>query len=198
MKHKIILPLVAAVPLAITGCATTDAHYVATGGSQNIVNIDQINIQDYIQAAESASTDLIGSGALNRVANPPAVLAISRIVNNTGQQIDTDLLVKKIRVVVLQSGQAVTTTTIGLGGKAEDPLAKGMQQENEFMSDQKNTRLPDFTLSGKIIETRARAGNVRQSTYSFQLSLTDTKTGNAVWESEKEITKQGRRPSVGF
>ncbi|MEI9962934.1 MAG: hypothetical protein WDM76_18005 [Limisphaerales bacterium] len=139
---------------------------------------------------------MISSGALNRVANPPAVLAISRIVNNTGQQIDTDLLVKKIRVVVLQSGQAVTTTTVGLGGRAEDPLAKGMQQENEFMNDQKITRLPDFTLSGKIIETRARAGNVRQSTYSFQLSLTDTKTGNAVWESEKEITKQGKRPQL--
>ena len=126
------------------------------------------------------------------------MLAISRIVNNTGQQIDTDLLVKKIRVAVLNSGKAQTTTTMGLGGTAEDPMAKGLQQENEFMSDQKTTRKPDFTLSGKIIETTARAGNTHQSTYSFQLSLTDAKTGLAVWEGEKEITKQGTRSSVGF
>jgi penicillin-binding protein activator len=122
---------------------------------------------------------------------------MSRIVNNTGQQIDTDLLTKKIRVALLQSGKAVTTTTMGLGGTAEDPLAKGMQQETEFMNDQKPARLPDFSLSGKIIQTMARAGSTRQSTFSFQLSLTD-KSGLAVWEGEKEITKQGTRSAVGF
>jgi hypothetical protein len=197
MKSKIIFSLLAALPFVIGGCAT-NAHYVETGGRENVVSVNQINIQDYIQAANAAVNDLLASGALDRVATPPAVLAISRIVNNTGQQIDTDLLVKKIRVAVLNSGKAQTTTTMGLGGTAEDPMAKGLQQENEFKSDQKATRTPDFTLSGKIIETTARAGSTRQSTYSFQLSLTDSKTGLAVWEGEKEITKQGTRPSVGF
>ena len=197
MKSKIIFSLLAVLPFVIGGCAT-NAHYVETGGRENVVSINQINIQDYIQAANAAVNDLLASGALDRVPNPPAVLAISRIVNNTGQQIDTDLLVKKIRVAVLNSGKAQTTTTMGLGGTAEDPMAKGLQQENEFMSDQKTTRKPDFTLSGKIIETTARAGSTRQSTYSFQLSLTDARTGLAVWEGEKEITKQGTRPSVGF
>ena len=197
MKSKIIFSLLAALPFVIGGCAT-NAHYVETGGRENVVSVNQINIQDYIQAANAAVNDLLASGALDRVATPPAVLAISRIVNNAGQQIDTDLLVKKIRVAVLNSGKAQTTTTMGLGGTAEDPMAKGLQQENEFKSDQKATRTPDFTLSGKIIETTARAGSTRQSTYSFQLSLTDSKTGLAVWEGEKEITKQGTRPSVGF
>ncbi|HEY5345639.1 MAG TPA: penicillin-binding protein activator LpoB [Verrucomicrobiae bacterium] len=196
MKNKIIIPLVAASAVFLTGCAT-DAHYVATGGTQNIVNVGQINIQDYIQAANAATADLLASGALDRVKNPPAVLAISRIVNNTGQQIDTDLLVKKIRVALLQSGKAVTTTTFGLGGSAEDPLAKGMQQESQFMNDQKATRTADFSLSGKIIQLNARAGNTTQATYSFQLSLTDTQ-GLAVWEGEKEITKQGTQGTIGF
>jgi uncharacterized protein (TIGR02722 family) len=197
MKHKIIFPLIAAVPFFVIGCASDNAHYVETGGRENITTVGEINIQDYIQAANSAVQDLLASGALDKVSNPPAVLAMSRIVNDTGQQIDTDLLTKKIRVALLQSGKAMTTTTFGLGGQAEDPLAKGIQQENEFMNDQKKTRTPDFSLSGKIIETRARAGDVRQSTYSFQLSLTDTQ-GLAVWEGETEITKQGTRPSVGF
>ena len=197
MKSKIIFSLLAALPLVIGGCAT-NAHYVETGGRESVVSVNQINIQDYIQAANAAVNDLLASGALDRVPNPPAVLAISRIVNNTGQQIDTDLLVKKIRVAVLNSGKAQTTTTMGLGGTAEDPMAKGLQQENEFMNDQKTTRKPDFTLSGKIIETTARAGSTRQSTYSFQLSLTDARTGLAVWEGEKEITKQGTRPAVDF
>src|ERR1039458_9712147 len=120
MKSKIIFSLLAALPLVIGGCAT-NAHYVETGGRENVVSVNQINIQDYIQAANAATSELLASGALDRVATPPAVLAISRIVNNTGQQIDTDLLTKKIRVAVLNSGKALTTTTMGLGGTAEDP-----------------------------------------------------------------------------
>lgn len=181
----------------LAGCAT-NAHYVETGGRENIVSVGQINIQDYIQAASDSVNDLIASGALDKAPQIPAVLAISRIVNNTGQQIDTDLLTKKMRVALLQTGKILTTTTLGLGGKAEDPMAKGIQDEAEFMADKNVTRNPDFTLSGKIIQTTARAGSVRQSTYSFQLSLTDTKTGLAVWEGEKEITKQGKKPAVGF
>ena len=197
MKKTILLSLLAAaIPFVVGGCAS--AHYVETGGRESVVNVGQINIQDYIQAANAATSDLLASGALDRVDTPPAVLAISRIVNNTGQQIDTDLLTKKIRVALLQSGKALTTTTMGLGGTAEDPMAKGLQQEAEFKSDQKVTRTPDFTLSGKIIQTIARDGNTSQSTFSFQLSLTDPKSGLAVWEGEKEITKQGGRPSVGF
>ncbi len=197
MKNKIILPmLAAAIPLIGAGCGT-NAHYIQTGGSQSVVTVGQINIQDYIQAADAMTGELLASGALDRVATPPAVLAISRIVNNTGQQIDTDQLIKKIRIAVLNSGKALTTTTFGLGGKAEDPMAQGLQQENEFKSD-KTTRTPDFTLSGKIIQLAVKAGDTSQSTYSFQLSLTDAKSGLAVWEGEKEITKQGTRSSVGF
>jgi hypothetical protein len=186
MKIKALIPLVTIVA-AVAGCSSPNAHYIQTGGQESVVTVGQINIQDFITAANAATADLLGSGALDRVAHPPAILAISRIVNNTSQQIDTDLLVKKIRVALLQSGKAVTTTTYGLGGP-EDPLAAQTPGSSP---------LPDFTLSGKIIETFVRAGDIRQATYSFQLSLTDRR-GLAVWEGEKEITKQGARSTVGF
>lgn len=187
MKIKVLIPLVSIVA-AVAGCSSPNAHYIQTGGQESVVNVGQINIQDFMSAADAATGDLLASGVLNRVQPPPAVLAISRIVNNTSQQLDTDLLVKRIRVALLHSGKAVTTTTYGVGGP-EDPLAAQMQGES--------SRAPDFTLSGKIIETYARAGNIRQATYSFQLSLTDHQ-GLAVWESDKDITKQGARSSVGF
>ena len=101
MKNKIILPLVAAVPLAIAGCAT-DAHYVQTGDKEQIISAGQINIQDYANAANAAVNDLLHLGALDKVSNPPAVLFISRIINNTGQQIDTDLLTQKISIALLK------------------------------------------------------------------------------------------------
>ena len=189
MNNKILLPLVAATAALFTGCAT-DAHYVQTGDREQIVSLNQINIQDYANAANDAVKDLLSSGALDKVANPPALLELSRIINNTDQQVDTDLLTKKISIALLQSGKAQTKTV--------DSKATGYQQENEFMNDQKTTRMPDFTLSGKIIETVDRAGSTRRTTYSFQLSLNDTKAGVQVWEGEKEIGKQGTRSSVGF
>jgi len=200
MKNKIVLSLITVVPFVIGGCAT-NAHYVQTGDKEQIVSVGQINIQDYDNAANAAIKDMLDSSALSEalghISNPPAVLAISLIRNNTGQQIDMNLLTKKIRIALNNSGKFVTTTTVGLGGKVEDPLAQGIQQKNEFMNDQQTTRSPDFSLSGNIIQTIDRSGDTRRSTYSFQLTLTD-KQGLAVWEGEKEIGKQGTRPAVGF
>jgi len=185
----------------ITGCETTsnEAKYVDSKGKDTVVSLDQINIQDWNQAAEQMVASLIASGVLERAPTQPSIMAISRIVNNTQTQIDTDSLTKKIRVALNQSGKVVTTTTMGLGGAAEDPLAKDAAEMQAMLGGKKQTTtLPYYTLSGKLLEDRARAGNTRQVTYTFQLSLTTVKDGLALWEDEKQITKQGQRPSVGF
>ena len=105
-------------------------------------------------AANDAVIDLLNSGALDKVSNPPALLFVSHIVNSTGQQVDTDLLTQKITKALLDSGKAMITTT--------DPAAIGLHQEKDFMADTNTTRLADFTLSGRIIETIDRAGNTRR------------------------------------
>ena len=193
--YSLLLPVSAL--LIISGGCATHTQYVETTGPRTIVTTD-INIQDFSYAAEDMIKSLLASGALDKTQIQPAMLAISRIVNNTTQQIDTDLLIKKIRVALNQSGKALTTTTMGIGGIAEDPLAQGIQQEKEFYTDKKEPqRLPDFTLSGKIIEKRDRQNEVRQATYTFQLSLTNN-DGLAVWEDEKEISKQSKRGVIGW
>lgn len=195
------LPLLLLVSLtlltATSGC-TRRAQYVDAQGSRVMVTLDQINIQDFSMAAEDAITDLLASGVLDKVPAPPAVMVVSRVINSTSQQVDTDLLTKKIRVALNKSGKALTMTTRGPGGTAEDELAREIAQEWRDMGlEPLPSRPPDFSLSGKIIETYTRAGNYRQAAYTFQLSMTDRR-GLAVWEGEKSVVKQGRRPSVGF
>lgn len=184
-------------PLILYGGCSTHTRYVEPTGPRTIVT-SEINIQDFSYAAEDMVKSLLVSGTLDKAQQQPSILAISRIVNNTTQQIDTDMLTKKIRVALNQSGRVLTTTTMGVGGIAEDPLAQGIQQEKEFYADKREPqRLPDYSLSGKIIEKRDRQDNVRQVTYTFQLSLTDG-NGLAVWEEEKQITKQGKRGIIGW
>jgi hypothetical protein len=174
---------------------------VDPNGPRTVATVGQINIQDWDNAANTMINSLIenviSAGRVKGTPEAPAIMAISRIVNSTGQHIDTDLLVKKIRIALNKTGRVQTTTTVGLGGQAEDPLAKGLKQEKEFFDDKKVTRSPDYTLSGKIIEDRVRQDNIRQSSYVFQLSLTDN-TGVAIWEDEKTITKQGKRTGTSF
>jgi uncharacterized protein (TIGR02722 family) len=200
--HLLAVAALAAASLVITGCQSTgNASYVESSGTETIVSLDKINIQDWNKAADDLVASLLISGALERAPEQPAILAISRIINNTQQQVDTDSLIKKIRIDLNKSGKVMTATTIGLGGRAEDPLAKSEAEYAAFMNDDKEAAplpTPYFSLSGKLLEDRATRGSNKQVTYSFQLSLTEIRSGLAVWEDEVQITKQGKRASVGW
>lgn len=192
--NRALLPLSLGLVCFLAACSGPKTTYVDPGSSRLVTTTEGVNIQDFAQAADAMVNSLIDQqvnpGQLQSgVPGQPALLAISRIQNNTGQQLDTDLLVRKIRIALLRTGKVQTSTTIAFGGP-EDPLAA---------EEAPNTnRRPDYTLSGKIIEDRTQAGNVRQSSYIFQLALTQVGQGIAVWEDEKTIVKQGGRPSVGF
>ncbi len=194
-----ILVLSALVPagLFMAGCETT-VRPVDPRANQ-VINASQISPQEWSQAADKLINNLLSSNVLDRAPEKPAILGISRIVNNTQQQVDTDELTKKIRVALNNTGKVLTTTTVGLGGKVEDPLAQQAEQYNQFMAGQKQvTRMPDYTLSGKLLEDRISQGNNTQITYTFQLSLTDVRTGLAVWESEQQISKVAHRDTLGW
>jgi len=189
-----------ALAAVVTGCANKTT-YVDPNSSNLVVSTEGINIQDFAQAAETMSQSLIANnistGQLKSGApGEPALIAISRIQNNTGQQLDTDQLVKKIRIDLLRTGKVYTSSTIAYGG-AEDPLAADLQKADQLLGQKAAGRLPDYTLSGKIIEDRTSAGRTKQTSYIFQLSLS-SRAGIAVWEDEKIVTKQGKRNSVGF
>lgn len=200
MKHKslVLLPALAAALLA-TGCATNDAKYVDSQGPNTVVSLDRINIQDWNNAADKLVASLLASGVLERAPEQPAVMGVSRIRNNTQQQVDIDSLTKKVRVALNQTGKVVTTTVVGIDGKVEDPMAADVGAMNSFMAGEKQkTTLPYYTLSGKLLEDRVQSGKTEQITFTFQLSLTTVKDGLAVWEDETQITKQGNRSSVGW
>ena len=207
MKPLIKLITAATLPALMLGCAT--ARYIDHDGRDSIVNVGQINTQDWIHAADELTQSLLLSGTINSVAGKPKVMMIGRIKNNTNQHIDTDSLMKKIRVALNKGGRALTTTAVGLD-RPEDESSKAVRElraDDDFnqvtIPGKGNLVSPDYSLSGKIIQNNARARRgllptIRQSEFAFQLSLTDLKTGLAVWEEEKLIVKQGSRAAVGW
>ncbi|PLY16372.1 MAG: penicillin-binding protein activator LpoB, partial [Sulfurimonas sp.] len=120
--------------------------------------------------------------------------------------IDTDQLIKKIRVGLLQSGKVVVTTAVGVSG-AEDPMSMQTREElrGNVEFDQKTVAgkgemiAPDLSLSGKILQRNIRVDSKTQRVeYYFQLSLTDIKTGLAFWEDERIVAKRGSNKSVAW
>ena len=90
---------------------------------------------------------------------------------------------------------------MGMGGRVEDPLAKDAADYAAFMNDKPAataSAMPDYSLSGKLLENKVSAGRDRQTTFTFQMSLTEVASGYAIWEDEVQITKAGRKSTVGW
>lgn len=183
--------LASALAIGLIGCSHPAKRVPETG---SITTVGQIDIQDWNYAATELSKSLVNSGVLENAPRKPAILAMSRIVNNTTQQVDIDLLTKKIRETLLDTGKVQTTTTFGSDSNVEDPIAREIRHSREAAEGKQPTvaDLPDYTLSGKLIEVRSQAGDIYQSVFAFQLSLTDSRTGNAVWENPRTSSSRAR------
>lgn len=157
-----------------------------------------LDYRDFEDAASNAVQSLLGSGAVTNPAGGRYVLMISRIVNDTMQRIDTDQLIKKIRIELLNSGRVVITTAVS-GAGAEDSASfdvrsdlRGNDEFDQSRVQRKGTLVaPDISLSGKILQRNITIDRRKQQVeYYFQLTLTDLATGLAVWENEYPIIKR--------
>ncbi|MFM1803458.1 MAG: hypothetical protein RL136_337 [Planctomycetota bacterium] len=192
--------LASALAFLPMGCQK--AQYVDPKGNELVVNVDRMNIQDWSMLSDQVIQSMVTSGTLARLPNQPAGLLLNPVVNTTTQQFDTDAIMKKIRIALMNTGRVEVIMADDLFGGAEDRIAREAQRRKDRAAgvdtDASNRNVPDITITAKLLEDRARAGNTRQVAYILQMSLTNTTSGRAMWEGEAQIVKQGERASVGF
>lgn len=193
--------LLSAAFLSLVGCSSPrDSKYIEANDGSGIVSLDSVNVQDFALAADTMLKSLYDSpafaGAKRSDGSP--ILMVGRVTNDTGSNFDTAQLVKKMTVSLTKSGKVRVAKAIGFGGPEDQAAAEARKNQAAANGETAKPLLPDYTLSGKILENRTSARGVQQASYIFQLSLTEVKTGLAVWEEEKTITKQGSRNSIGF
>ena len=89
------------------------------------------------------------------------------------------------------------TNTMGLGERA---VVASEAAEMDEMTTGKKAKVvaPVFTLGGKLIQQTDKLNGVTQNTYSFQMSLVNSKTGNTVWEDDRSIAKQTKKSTLGW
>ena len=200
--------------LLISLCALVAAGPIGCGGGTKVVSLTDpayssrpatggettfgLDYRDFEYSAKQAVDSFLNSPLSRKPgSNAPWVMAISRIINDTTLNIDTDQLVKKIRIALLNSGRVVTTTAVAAGGPEDAMSAQVRELEDSdlFNQDtvaQRGTMVaPELSLSGKIIQRTNRVGGKQQVDYYFQLTATNIETGLAYWEFEEVIAKLG-------
>ncbi len=173
------------------------ARYIETGGTESIVSVGQVDIQDVRKAASGMLQSMLATGVLEKSEHHPARLLIGSIVNDTSSQFDVGEVIYRMREDLVNSGQAQVDTTYG--STPEDKTAQDVAKRRAFTGQgSSDTGEPDFSLSGRITQMKASAGNMRQTTYTFRLTLTDLSTGREVWTKTVDMTKQGTKNAVGM
>jgi uncharacterized protein (TIGR02722 family) len=194
-----IKPILLATTICLSGLACQSARVIDSSGKDAVVTSGEINIQDWANASKDMINSLVHSGLFP--AGQRKVIMVSTVRNATMSHIDTDLLTKKIRVQLNKSGRIVTSTVLQ-GEDAGPDVVRDLRQNDEFKQStipEKNEYIaPSYSLSGKIIQLNANSGRTSQSSYVFQLSMTNIKTGLAEWEDEVEITKQSKKSILGW
>lgn len=194
---KKIIPLTICIAL----CACAETQVIDLNDSREVSsmqNVMELEYRDWTNTAEKMTQSMINSGVLNKTKKP--VIAIADIKNDTAQRFDTDILIKKIRTTLVNSGTAQIATNYS-GEDSTSNNVRTLRNDSEY--DQKTIAergtliAPNMSLSGKMLQRNLKLESGWFSSvdtrveYYLQLTLTDLKTGLSIWEDEQPIIKQG-------
>lgn len=201
MKKRNMILLASSLSMMLfTGC-TTSTQYVGPDTKKESPITMGIDRKDFEKAAGDMIDSLLSSGALAKKGGGRYIVMISDIVNDTTQRIDTKMLTKKIRIAMLNSGQAVITTAVGneRDDKAQDvrKLRGNKEFKQNTIAKTNSLYAPEMSLSGDILQRAAKTDDGDQLVeYYFQLTLTEIESGLAFWEEETVVGKLGSNDSV--
>lgn len=198
---KTIVPLTICAVLAACG-GTKVVDLDNRGEVESMSNVMELEYRDWTKTAEKMTKSMMDSGAFGRIKDP--IIAIGEVKNDTMQRFDTDILIKKIRTTVVNSGRAQIATSFKNGDKVEDGATyavrdlRGNGEYDAATIVSKGTLVaPNMSLTGKMLQRNLKIDSGWLSSadtrveYYLQLTLTDIKTGLSVWEDEQPIVKEG-------
>ena len=185
--------------LGLSGCGS-GARRIEPGGPEALVTVSSVDPAEWKRVAGEAARSLVASGALKRNDGMEPVVMIGRVRNYTLIHLETGLMTNQLRQAILASKQARVSSAVGYGGNLDRAVRRIRDKENDDLFDQSTVQkrgtviAPNFSLAGMIIQQNTVSGRTEESYYMFHLTLTDLKTGIAVWEKNVDFAKQATRP----
>ncbi|RMH01519.1 MAG: hypothetical protein D6702_11450 [Planctomycetota bacterium] len=203
MKYQVLLTL----PLLLAACSSNTEVYDPDSGG--LRSVDAITYDDFSEASQILIQSMLESGVLDapdlaKHEDGKVILALEDIENYTSANLKTKVMTDKVRIALNKTGKVLTTTAVKFGeGGPEDTGTKEVRGQNDPMFEEnsynqaRTVRLPDLSLSGSVIKMSAEEGRTKESVVIFKLTLTDLRTGLAVWEDEAPIGKRRTKSLFG-
>ncbi len=197
--------LIISIVMFFVGCSTK-TEYVNLEDSKEYTTVG-LDYHDIAEAAQKSVNSLLSSNYTKKISSErPKVLAISDVVNDTMQLIDTEQLSRKIARDMRNSGKFILTLAISGSGTSGDNMidtardARNNDEFNQYTTIEKGELIaPELSLSGKIIQKNTRISSSQQRIdYYFLLTLTDIKSGLVLWDDEVNIIKVGSNKNVAW
>jgi uncharacterized protein (TIGR02722 family) len=202
MKMK-LLPASLITLVLLSGCQTATHLIDASDTTTNITT--SLSYADFNSAANRMADQIIASPLLVHPQSAQGgryILNISNIQNDTMQRIDTDQLVKTMRVRMLNSGKFVVTAAFdGSDSMIKDSRTLTDSAMVKQSSVKKNGTVvaADYSLAGKIMQRNSSLDNGdTRIEYYFQLQMTNLENGLSYWEGEEVIGKVSGSDTVSW
>ncbi len=209
MKKIMITISALALTVIMAGCEPKTVNVDTTNDTGKAVVA--LDYRDFERAAAVMIESLSKSTQLNKPDGSRYVMAVSRIINDTMQRIDTDQLTAKIEEELLNSGRVVLTAAVrGTanrdGSSGADQMVmdvRELRNNDEFNSDTTMAKgqliAPELSLSGKILQRNIGYDKkTQQIEYYFQLKVADLASGLVIWQKEEVIAKRASNKSAAW
>jgi len=192
--------------LGLVACSSTTTFDPDAGGLRTV---DKANYGDFEQAAGSLIESMLTSGALNepnlsKHEDGRIILGLEDVDNMTASNLQPKVLTDKVRIALNKTGRVLTTTAVkfGRGGPEDTATAEvreidGAMFEQNAYANARTVVLPDLSLSGSIIQMSASENRTKETVLIFKLTLTDLRTGLAIWEDEAPVGKRRTKTIFG-
>lgn len=181
--------------LVVAGCAPT-AKNIDPNSEFTTMGLDYNNLKGVM--AEMIDSLLQDRYTQSLSKDNPKVVAISDIINDTTQKVDVESLSRELTRAMRRSGKFKLTMAVARSGGSVDGMigdSRNLRDNKEFnqytTAEEGTLSAPSLSLSGKIGQTIHRMGKNKKVDYYILLTLTDIKTGEVIWDDQRDISKMG-------
>lgn len=176
------------------GCVSATERVDTRNDAEVTVSFDY---RDLDGAAARLAESLLASPRLGDAKGKVPVVALGRVVNDTCQHLDTDLITAKIGEALLASGRFAISAVFAGSASGRDATvsdARAVRGNAEFdaatVQRKGQLKAPDLALSGKLTQRNVRRddGGLRIE-YFLTLRATRLSDGTAVWQGSSQTIK---------
>ncbi|MDX2225548.1 MAG: CsgG/HfaB family protein [Verrucomicrobiae bacterium] len=187
------LPLLAVFSgvLFMAGCADGPNVRYVDPSAKGAVAGTGIESQDLIAVTDAMARSILGTPQIANAAKPPTIVLLP-VENTTRFPIDPDLFLTRIRGLLSEkcAGKVIFVARDRVEAVKRE---KELKAEGKVSSSEPSKQLTgaDFFLTGSLkgLSQSSSQGQSDYVLYSFR--LIDANTDNQIWESFREIKKEG-------